>query len=407
MSGKVCKCGQVLLNVEYPNDLEWTIYDKNEFEYWIGDEYSELTEEKKVFDYFWLCPKCKRAHVWLNSNGKHCEFRLYEYRETDADEKIDINNMREIYVISACDEDSFDENITIKEIMNLHLHDHRYFVTEDEKIVYLYNVKTELLDEKYIIKYSDNDITNDDKIYYYLTVKYEEHYSNKEYNYISDDTSVKVGDRVLVDMAGELVIADVLETAFYDKFEAPFPVHKTKRIIKKVDDDFDIDDIEFYDEENDNLPYNVLYMNIDDTNFELGIFDYVRGENNDDNWANLIVKVKNKNFNYLRNAELMTSAEVERLLNGLQKLLNDELKEKEVIGFYEPDLEFDLYPRMNLWDTGDYSYIKEGYEIQDIYVEFTINLTDREGTYTGQKYVMIFDRENIEKIVEYMKKIVE
>lgn len=407
MSGKVCKCGQVLSNVEYPNDLEWTIYDKNEFEYWIGDEYSELTEEKEVFDYFWLCPKCKRAHVWLNSNGKHCEFRLYEYRETDADEKIDINNMREIYVISACDEDSFDENITIKEIMNLHLHDHRYFVTEDEKIVYLYNVKTELLDEKYIIKYSDNDITNDDKIYYYLTVKYEEHYSNKEYNYISDDTSVKVGDRVLVDMAGELAIADVLETAFYDKFEAPFPVHKTKRIIKKVDDDFDIDDIEFYDEENDNLPYNVLYMNIDDTNFELGIFDYVRGENNDDNWANLIVKVKKKNFNYLRNAELMTSAEVERLLNGLQKLLNDELKEKEGIGFYEPDLEFDLYPRMNLWDTGDYSYIKEGYEIQDIYVEFTINLTDREGTYTGQKYVMIFDRENIEKIVEYMKKIVE
>lgn len=34
----------------------------------------------------------------------------------------------------------------------------------------------------------------------------------------------------------------------------------------------------------------------------------------------------------------------------------------------------------------------------------TINLTDREGTYTGQKYVMILDREEIEKIVKYMKK---
>ena len=270
------------------------------------------------------------------------------------------------------------------------------------------NNESELEIPKFLIKdKQEKNNDSDEEMYYYLTVKYEEHYSNKEYNYISEDTSVKVGDRVLVDMAGELVVAEVLETAYCDKFDAPFPVHKTKKIIKKVDKDFDIRDIEFYDEENDNLPDNVLYMNIDDTYFELGIFDYVRGENNDDNWANLIVKVKNRNFNYLRNAELMTSAEVERLLNGLQKLLNDELKEKEGIGFYEPDLEFDLYPKMNLWDTGNYAYIKKGHEIQDIYVEFTINLTDREGTYTGQKYVIILDREEIEKIVKYMKKIVE
>lgn len=35
-------------------------------------------------------------------------------------------------------------------------------------------------------------------------------YSDKEYNYISDDTSVEIGDRVLVDMSGELVIAEVV-----------------------------------------------------------------------------------------------------------------------------------------------------------------------------------------------------
>lgn len=269
------------------------------------------------------------------------------------------------------------------------------------------NNENEIEIPKFLIqdKHEENSNSEEEK-YYYLTVKYEEYYSNKEYNYISDNTTIEVGDRVLVDMAGELVIAEVLETAYCDKFDAPFPVHKTKKIIKKVDEDFDIHDIELYDEENDYLPDNVLYMNIDDTNLELGIFDYVRGENNDDNWANLIVKVKNRNFNYLRNAELMTSAEVERLLNGLQKLLNDELKEKEGIGFYEPDLEFDLYPKVNLWDTEKYAYIKEGHEIQDIYMELTINLTDRNGVYTGQKYVIIFDREEIEKIVTYMKTIV-
>ena len=39
----------------------------------------------------------------------------------------------------------------------------------------------------------------------------------------------------------------------------------------------------------------------------------------------------------------------------MEKLLNDELKEKEEIEFYEPDLEFTLYPKINLWNTGKYT----------------------------------------------------
>lgn len=62
-----------------------------------------------------------------------------------------------------------------------------------------------------------------------------------------------------------------------------------------------------------------------------------------------------------------------------------------------------MYPKINLWDTGKYTYIKEGHEIQDIYMELAINLTDKRDTYTGQKYVMIFDRSEVEKIVAYMK----
>lgn len=246
---------------------------------------------------------------------------------------------------------------------------------------------------------------DEEKIYYYLTVRYEDYYSNKEYNYISDDTSVDVGDRVLVDMAGEVVIAEVLETAYCDKFDAPFPVHKTKKTIKKVDEDFDIADIEFYDELDSEIT-NTIRMNIDDTYFEFGIFNYVEGQDNDDNWTDIKINVHNNNFKYFRKSELMTSAEIERLLKMIEKLLNDELEEKEGIGFYEPDLEFTLYPKINLWDTGNYAYIKEGHEIQDIYMELNINLTDRSGAYTGQKYVMIFDREEIEKIVIYMKTIV-
>ncbi len=246
-----------------------------------------------------------------------------------------------------------------------------------------------------------------DEVYYYLTVKYEDYFGDKEYNYISEDTTIKIGDKVLVDRAGNLAIAEVLETGYFDKYDSPFPVNKTKRIIKKVDYDFKIEDIEFYDEYDRMVPTNILKMEIDDTRFEFGIFNYISGKDNDDNWTTIIIKVHNKYFNYLRNEELMTSAEIERLAKKLEELLKDELKEKSEVGFYEPDLEINLYPKINLWDTGKYNYIKEGHEIQDIYMELNINLTDREGAYTGQKYVMIFDRKEIEKIVEYMKKVIK
>ena len=44
-------------------------------------------------------------------------------------------------------------------------------------------------------------------------------------------------------MAGKLVIAEVLEIAYCNKFDVPFPLQQTKKIIKKINEDFDITDI--------------------------------------------------------------------------------------------------------------------------------------------------------------------
>lgn len=52
-------------------------------------------------------------------------------------------------------------------------------------------------------------------------------------------------------------------------------------------------------------------MNIDDTYFEFGIFNYIEGHENDDKWADIKINVHNSNFKYFRKSELMTSAEVE------------------------------------------------------------------------------------------------
>ncbi len=243
-------------------------------------------------------------------------------------------------------------------------------------------------------QYDFDDERENKKLYYFLTVKYEENSSNKEYNYISDDESIVVGDRVLVDMAGKLVIADVLEADYFTEKDAPFPVNRTKKVIKKVEKDFKIDDVMYN---------NNLKMNIDGTHFEFGIYNYKTTDTSNENWSDIYIYIHNSYFRYYNISELMTDAEIETILEYLKRLLNDELQEYEKITFYEPDLEFEFYPKINLKDTGEYLYIKQGYEIQDIFMKININLTNEEWVYTGQKYVIIFDRNEIERIKDYIE----
>lgn len=166
MSKMECKCGKCLSNSECPNDIEWYIY--SEFKNWINKDYFEYTEEQENFDYFWLCPNCKRAYVWLNRNKKYEETRTYEYRKIN-NINIDISKMEEIFIFSSNDEEKFGDYIIIKDLMNLYPHNHRYFITKDEKIVYLHDIRTNRVDGKYIITYSstnqyDIKLTNNNEI---------------------------------------------------------------------------------------------------------------------------------------------------------------------------------------------------------------------------------------------------
>jgi len=133
--------------------------------------------------------------------------------------------------------------------------------------------KIKRLDMSEHLKNIDNNEKNincnnveDNKLYYYLLVKYEDTLSNKKYNYISEDTTIKINDRVLVDRAGEQVIAKVVETGIYTKEDCPFPLEKTKHIIKKVDEDYVIERKKYYEiyyndeEDEDNYDYKIHYV---------------------------------------------------------------------------------------------------------------------------------------------------
>ncbi|MBS5863502.1 MAG: divalent-cation tolerance protein CutA [Clostridium sp.] len=131
----------------------------------------------------------------------------------------------------------------------------------------LENGKTENIGIIYDI-YTDNmksritKIEDFDKEYYYVSVVYADDLDSYDfYNYLSDDKSVKTGDKVLVNRAGDDVIALVTEAKYYLGSEVPFPVSRTKSIIKKIENDEELQkygyksedfaDYEFYNDEND------------------------------------------------------------------------------------------------------------------------------------------------------------
>lgn len=71
--------------------------------------------------------------------------------------------------------------------------------------------------------------------YMYLYVRYLDVDTIKQFCYISDDSSIRVGDYVLVDRAGEASLAIVEQIGFYSEADAPYPVNKTKEIIRRIE----------------------------------------------------------------------------------------------------------------------------------------------------------------------------
>lgn len=81
-----------------------------------------------------------------------------------------------------------------------------------------------------------------DKKYYYVSVVYADSLESYDfYNYLSDDKFVKAGDKVLVNRAGDDVVALVTEARYYLGSEVPFPVSRTKSIIKKIENDEELE----------------------------------------------------------------------------------------------------------------------------------------------------------------------
>ena len=114
---------------------------------------------------------------------------------------------------------------------------------------------TRLIKRKLNNIYEEDEEDDDDIEYYFLTVTYYD--SDKEYNYLAEDTSIKVGDKVIVERRIENTIATVVDTSFYNEWEAPYPVEETKYIIEKVVEK-ELDEDEILKENIDNIKYDEI-----------------------------------------------------------------------------------------------------------------------------------------------------
>ena len=87
-------------------------------------------------------------------------------------------------------------------------------------------------------------------------------------------------------------------------------------------------------------------------------------------WTNTNISVENWCFNYWTSASCFEFSELKHMRDKLTSLLNDEVVSIETITFLEPDVEIVLKPKCDLLNSGNYTYIKTGYEIEDISAEF-------------------------------------
>lgn len=93
----------------------------------------------------------------------------------------------------------------------------------------IYDIYTEKMQEN-MPKFTDLF-----KKYFYVKVIYLDlGISLPQYSYISDDTTITTGDVVIVNRSGADTLALVMDAKYYKGYEVPFPVNKTKHIIKKI-----------------------------------------------------------------------------------------------------------------------------------------------------------------------------
>ena len=149
-----------------------------------------------------------------------------------------------------------------------------------------------------------------------------------------------------------------------------------------------------------------LKLDLEGISFEYRISEYEPSTNQnwDTNWCKVDLTIRSGNWlDYrIEYKEILLAAEVENLRDGINKLLNDELNEPQLIEGLEPDLEFHLHPKEDKRNNPRISYVRPGYEIIDVDMQLIITFWNIDKSLSENKMILCFNRDELEKLLCYL-----
>lgn len=101
------------------------------------------------------------------------------------------------------------------------------------------------------------------------------------------------------------------------------------------------------------------------------------------------------------NDEVLLSSEIDEISDALTKLLDNENTEVKEIRCIEPDFIFKLFPQKDLRNDPSYTYVRPGYEIQDIHLEWIIYFWN-DGL-TDNYFTITLYRDDIASLRDYLE----
>lgn len=123
-------------------------------------------------------------------------------------------------------------------------------------------------------------------------------------------------------------------------------------------------------------------------------------------WTDANIAISNWCLHFTTSSSFLEFSEVKELNAGLKNLLNGTICKIKTLYFIEPDLQVVLRPQYDIRETGKFSYVKEGCEIEDIKAEFLL-FPFLDGVLTEQHYVMPLYRTEIIKLTNYLTEKIE
>ena len=126
----------------------------------------------------------------------------------------------------------------------------------------------------------------------------------------------------------------------------------------------------------------------------------------DSQWCDVDFSFSSGNWlDYHReNDEVLLSCEVETLADSIEKLLDDQIDKVTEISCIEPDFNFILHPKRDLREDPKYTYVRKGYEIADIYMEWTVTFWNERLT---DNYLSVtLDRGDMNVLLVYLKYVI-